>query len=116
MSPLNRRIAYKKKSGFPVVKYLIILIFLSTLIYLLFYYKWENKTIYERAIGFFRSEIEKSPAITILESEKNTHRNKNSDQRNKKPEQDSENQRNNQQNKEQQEKDEIEEIIKKKLK
>lgn len=70
MSPLNRRIAYKKKGGFPFVKYLVFIVIFVVAFYLLFYQKFENKTIYERVVGFFKSEIEKTPSVTIKEADK----------------------------------------------
>ncbi|MCX7944899.1 MAG: hypothetical protein N2746_10375 [Deltaproteobacteria bacterium] len=110
MSPLDKRIAYKKKSSFSIGKYLLYFLVLATIAYLLFYHRFNNKTIYERAVGFFKSELEKSPNISIIDADKeiknvikNTHKKDTAfDQKNTPQKLNSE-------------KDEIEEVIKKKL-
>lgn len=110
MSPLNRRIVYRKKDRSPLLRYLFVLIFISAVIYLLFYFRVDNKTIYERSVGFFKSEIEKSPSVTIVESKKDipgAERHRPAVGRSLEPKKDSKI--------DSQEGDEIEEIIKKKL-
>ena len=111
MSPLNKRILRKKKGGSPIIKYLFAIIFLAAVIFLLFYYKFDNRTIYERTLGFFKSEIEKSPSVTIIGSDKEIKSNRNKGTTEK--EKTETHQKSSP--KPLEEKDEIEEVIKKKL-
>jgi len=111
MSPLNKRILRKKKSGSPVIKYIFLIVFVAAAVYILFYHRFNDRTIYERTLGFFRSEIEKSPSVSIIGTEREIKPNRNKGTAEKlkikTPE------KNNPGPSE--EKDEIEEIIKKKL-
>lgn len=110
-APLNRRIAYRKKGRSPLLRYLFILLFISAVIYLLFYFRLGDRTIYERGVGFFKSEIEKSPSVTIVESNNDIHgakQHRPGVEKSLEPKKDSKI--------DSREGDEIEEIIKKKLK
>lgn len=70
MSPLNKRIAYKKKNKSPIARYIFIIALVSLIAYFLFYHRFDGKTVYERVVGFFKSEIEKSPSISIVNADK----------------------------------------------
>ncbi len=110
MSPLKKRIAYKKKSGFPAGKYILYLIIFAAAVYVLFYHRFDNRTIYERVTGFFRSEIEKSPSVSIVDADREVKKVIRNEQKRENHSPDKE-----PVNKTDTEKDEIEEVIKKKL-
>jgi len=110
VSPLRKRIAYKKKGGSPLLRYIMFLIIAVAAFYLLFYHRFENKTIYETFVGYFKSEVEKSPSITIINADKEAKKiGPKEYNKEKKPEKEK--------NKPGSEssKDEIEEVIRKKL-
>ncbi len=110
MCPLRKRIAYKKKSKFNAGKYILILVLIVVAIYLLFYHRFEKHTIYERAIGFFKSEIEKSTDITIVDADKEVKKIIKGE-----PKKDNAGSNKGDSTQKTSEKDEIEEVIKKKL-
>ncbi|MGC9044381.1 MAG: hypothetical protein ACP5KG_11060 [Myxococcota bacterium] len=111
MSPLNKRIAYKKRGGLPVLKYFLLIVIFVVAFYLLFYHKFENRTIYERVAGFFKSEIEKTPSVTIKEADKGVKSLSKREIPDDNPPTKKESPKNGGE-----EKDEIEEVIKKRLK
>lgn len=110
MSPLDKRIAYKKKSGFNFGRFIIYLVIIAAFVYILFYHNFNGQSLYKRTVGFFKSEIEKSPSVSIRNAEKEIKKILKTDA---KKETGPENSKKDAQKGE--EGDEIEEVIKKKL-
>ncbi|MCX7957697.1 MAG: hypothetical protein N3B13_01465 [Deltaproteobacteria bacterium] len=110
MSPLRKRIAYKKKSSFSAGRFILYILLIAGAVYLLFFHRFENKTVYERVTGFFKSEIEKTPDVSISDADREIKKITKSEHKRTNQVSEKEDQK-----KSDSDKDEIEEVIRKKL-